>query len=211
MNDRLRAQLDECVHCGFCLPACPTYQVTGREMESPRGRIHLIGALESGRIEATPAVLQHLDGCLDCRACETACPSGVRYGAIIETARERLEPTRSRSWRARLLRRATLRWILPHRAVLRLVMTGLALYQRSGAAALVRRSGLLPASWRRAEGMQPPASWRGYLATAPPRSNAEGERRGAARLCCLRVASWIKRCRRCITPRHGCWHRTASR
>ena len=83
--------LDPCVHCGFCLPACPTYLATGDENDSPRGRIVLMKALENGELAPTdPAVRQHLDACLGCRGCEPACPSGVGYGRGIETARRPL-------------------------------------------------------------------------------------------------------------------------
>jgi glycolate oxidase iron-sulfur subunit len=83
--------LDPCVHCGFCLPACPTYLVTGDEGHSPRGRIVLMRALERGEMDADdPALLEHLDGCLGCRGCEPACPSGVGYGRGLEAAREQL-------------------------------------------------------------------------------------------------------------------------
>jgi len=83
--------LDPCVHCGFCLPACPTYLATGDENDSPRGRIVLMRALERGELPASdPAVRQHLDACLGCRGCEPACPSGVGYGRAIETARREL-------------------------------------------------------------------------------------------------------------------------
>ena len=83
--------LDPCVHCGFCLPACPTYLATGDEADSPRGRIVLMRALERGEIPATdPALVQHLDACLGCRGCEPACPSGVGYGRGLEAARELL-------------------------------------------------------------------------------------------------------------------------
>ena len=79
--------LARCVHCGFCLQACPTYVVLGLETESPRGRIALSRAVSEGRIEPTPSVVAHFDLCLQCRACETACPSGVPYGRIIEDTR----------------------------------------------------------------------------------------------------------------------------
>ncbi|MFI5210933.1 MAG: (Fe-S)-binding protein, partial [Gemmatimonadales bacterium] len=83
--------LDPCVHCGFCLPACPTYLATGDESDSPRGRIVLMRALERGEIAADdPALLQHLDACLGCRGCEPVCPAGVGYGQGLEAARERL-------------------------------------------------------------------------------------------------------------------------
>jgi glycolate oxidase iron-sulfur subunit len=89
------ASLDPCVHCGFCLPACPTYLVTGDEGDSPRGRIVLMRALERGELGADdPALFEHLDACLGCRGCEPACPSGVGYGRGLEAAREQLFATR---------------------------------------------------------------------------------------------------------------------
>jgi glycolate dehydrogenase iron-sulfur subunit len=95
--------LDPCVHCGFCLPACPTYLVTGDEGHSPRGRILLMRALERGEIgSGDPALLEHLDGCLGCRGCEPACPSGVGYGRGLEAAREQLFTARGLSPTARL-------------------------------------------------------------------------------------------------------------
>jgi glycolate oxidase iron-sulfur subunit len=92
------AALDPCVHCGFCLPACPTYLVTGDEGHSPRGRIVLMRALERGEMDAhDPALVEYLDGCLGCRGCEPACPSGVGYGRGLETAREQLFAARGLS------------------------------------------------------------------------------------------------------------------
>src|ERR1041384_5867485 len=83
----LASVLSACVHCGFCLPACPTYELWGEEMDSPRGRIHLMGMLEAGEVGwDSPAVI-HIDRCLGCLACVPACPSGVRYDLLIERAR----------------------------------------------------------------------------------------------------------------------------
>ena len=86
-EQRVRSVVKDCVHCGFCLPACPTYQLWGEEMDSPRGRIHLVGQLLDGA-PLTPATAGHFDRCLGCMACMTACPSGVQYDQIIEAARD---------------------------------------------------------------------------------------------------------------------------
>src|SRR5436189_4087336 len=87
----------QCIHCGFCLPTCPTYAVLGVEMDSPRGRIRLMETVWSGRVDVAGHTFQkHIDQCLDCRACETACPSGVEYGKLVEGARSQLELARKR-------------------------------------------------------------------------------------------------------------------
>ena len=83
--------LRACVHCGICLPQCPTYRVLGEEMDSPRGRIYLMRAAAEGRIALTPTLARHLDLCLGCRGCETACPSGVPFGSLLEATRGQLE------------------------------------------------------------------------------------------------------------------------
>ena len=100
--------LGACVHCGLCLNACPTYLELGTEADSPRGRIHLIRALEDGTMGLDAEVVRHLDLCLGCRACESACPSGVRYGRIIEEARAYVERAAPRSWTTRLRQRLVL-------------------------------------------------------------------------------------------------------
>ena len=99
--------LDPCVHCGFCLSACPTYLATGDENDSPRGRIHLIRALERGELEPTdPALVEHLDACLGCRGCEPVCPSGVGYGRGLEAARAQIVAATGLPRRARAVRPA---------------------------------------------------------------------------------------------------------
>ena len=109
----LRGLLDACIHCGLCLPSCPTYRETGDEAHSPRGRIYLIRALEEGRLAPGPDVNAPLDGCVGCRACETACPAGMRYGALLERARDRyVEPSRPRDVRTTVWR-PLLRQVLP--------------------------------------------------------------------------------------------------
>jgi Fe-S oxidoreductase len=144
--------LARCVHCGFCLQACPTYQVLSLETESPRGRIQLARAVSEGRVELTPNVVAHFDLCLQCRACETACPSGVPYGRIIEGARAMVQasPQRPRSWRLRSL---VLRTMFASKRRLTLAFGALRLYQRSPIAPLARR--FLPGRLRQMEAMLP--------------------------------------------------------
>src|SRR5260370_6397473 len=111
--------LSACVHCGMCLEVCPTYKELRVEMDSPRGRLYLIRGLIEKRIEPTASVLQHLDQCLDCRACETACPSTVKYGQILEKTRSMLQPGRPLSAAGRFMRWFALSVLLPSRRVQR--------------------------------------------------------------------------------------------
>src|SRR5919201_2033573 len=111
--------LQRCVHCGFCLPTCPTYAVLGVEMDSPRGRIRLMETVWGGRVDVTSHGFQkHIDQCLDCRACETACPSGVEYGKLVEGARAQLELGRKRGVLARLARTIGFRFLIPRPSAL---------------------------------------------------------------------------------------------
>jgi len=108
-----------CVHCGFCLPTCPTFAVLGVEMDSPRGRIHLMKTVWDHRLGAdSPGLEDHISKCLDCRACETACPSGVEYGKLVEGARSQIVTARPRSGLERLVRVGAFDWLLPHRRIL---------------------------------------------------------------------------------------------
>jgi Fe-S oxidoreductase len=144
--------LARCVHCGFCLQACPTYLVLGMETESPRGRIQLARAVKEGRVEPSSSVVAHFDLCLQCRACETACPSGVQYGRIMEDTRAMLggREDRPREWK---VRQRLLRLLFESPWRLRLAFSGLRLYQRLALGPLVRR--FMPESLRRMEAMLP--------------------------------------------------------
>ena len=166
----LEEDIARCVHCGFCLQACPTYVQLGAETDSPRGRIALIDALVSGRAEATPSLVRHLDLCLQCRACETACPSGVQFGRIMERGRAQVMEGERRpgAWR---LRASMLRQLLPHPGRLAFVMSTLRAYQRSPLPRLLRRSGVLaalPAALRSGEASLPDLPARGFVAPAQP-------------------------------------------
>src|SRR5207248_10316267 len=108
-------KISACVHCGLCLEACPTYRELRVEMDSPRGRIYLMKGILQQKIGPTPTVLRHLDQCLDCRACETACPSGVEYGLILEKTRTVLQPARKLSPLARVVRWFAFTVLLPSR------------------------------------------------------------------------------------------------
>ncbi|PYM32135.1 MAG: glycolate oxidase, partial [Candidatus Rokuibacteriota bacterium] len=134
-------ELRTCVHCGICLPQCPTYRVLGEEMDSPRGRIYLMRAAAEGRIGLTPTFAHHLDLCLGCRACETACPSGVKFGSLLEATRIQLRrhgpPPRHRRLEDVILS------VFPEPARLGVALAAFRLYRRSGLRRLVRATRVL--------------------------------------------------------------------
>ncbi len=113
--------LRACVHCGFCNATCPTYLLTGNELEGPRGRIYLIKSVLEGRISPSKKTLEHIDNCLGCLSCETACPSGVDYSRLLEDARPRLDKKVRRTFTDRLLRRLLV-FLLPHPGRLRFAL-----------------------------------------------------------------------------------------
>jgi glycolate oxidase iron-sulfur subunit len=123
--------LFDCVHCGLCLEACPTYIATRSEMDSPRGRIYLMKSLAEGRIDLDDDAARHLDLCLGCRGCETACPSGVHYGRLIETARSFVERNHRRSFFDRIKRRAVSA-VFPYPNRLRMLLAPLKVVDRLG-------------------------------------------------------------------------------
>ncbi|MGH2479432.1 MAG: (Fe-S)-binding protein, partial [Ktedonobacteraceae bacterium] len=172
----------QCIHCGFCLPTCPTYAVLGTEMDSPRGRIYQMQAVAEGRMGINADFVEHMYCCLGCRACETACPSGVQFGKLIEAAREQIQleadqpantaaistqgqftPVVAENPRTKLAERALRRFffdmMLPSRPLTSLVFAGLKIYQRSGLQTIARNSGLL----KGADAL--PTPFRGKLST----------------------------------------------
>ena len=160
-----------CVHCGLCLMNCPTFVATGLEPESPRGRVYLIRAAHEGRVELNDAVLPHLELCLQCRNCESVCPSGVPFGRIMEAARAEIFQQGLGPYRPRLLRTAVLRGLLPHRRRIELVAHALRLYERTGLKDLVHRGPLgrlLPRPLRELEAMTPRVSDRFYRPSPEP-------------------------------------------
>jgi glycolate oxidase iron-sulfur subunit len=131
----------DCVHCGFCLPTCPTYTLWGEEMDSPRGRIYLMKSGLEGE-PMTDSMVQHFDACLGCMACVTACPSGVQYDALIEATRAQVERRHTRTPKDRALRGAIFA-LFPHKRRLRLMRGPLRAFQASGLQKVLDRSGVL--------------------------------------------------------------------
>jgi len=129
----------DCIHCGLCLSSCPTYRVLGSEMDSPRGRIYLMRALDEGRTKITDSFVEHMFRCLDCRACETACPSGVHFGHMMEEMRGKIVEERPAHWMARLI----LRHVFPYPRRFQVASRMLQLYRASGIQAFTRGTGLL--------------------------------------------------------------------
>ncbi len=173
------ALVADCVHCGFCLPACPTYLLWGRETDSPRGRIALIKGCLDGETAITDRFVRHFDTCLGCMACVTACPSGVHYDTLVAATRPQIERRADRALGDRLFRRLIFA-LLPYPARLRLAAVKLWAYQRLGLQRLARTSGLLsllPARLRAMEAVLPSVSLRGAWSTPPVRVPAIGERR----------------------------------
>jgi len=141
-NPPERELIEDCVHCGFCLPACPTYVLWGKEMDSPRGRIYMMKSANEGKSPLNEIFQTHMDNCLGCMACMTACPSGVQYNKLIEDTRAQVERNIPRTLTDSLFRRMLFA-SFPYPARLRLLAMPMRLYQKSGLQRLVRGSGLL--------------------------------------------------------------------
>jgi glycolate oxidase iron-sulfur subunit len=171
-----QSDLDRCVHCGLCLNACPTYRELHVEMDSPRGRIYQMVQVSDGAA-ISPSYIEHIDLCLACRGCETACPSGVQYGRLVEAARAEIESKIRRPWRERLLRWLVFRKLLPSRWNLEIAGALLYLYQASGLKRLAALPGLLPARLRELEALAPEIETPFFFAYYGKTLAAEGERR----------------------------------
>ena len=202
--------LADCVHCGFCLPPCPTYALWNRETDSPRGRIHLMKVATEGKAPITSDFARHFDTCLGCMACVTACPSGVQYDKLIEAARPQIERHVERPLADRLFRRLIFE-LFPYPGRLRWVALKLWAYQRLGLQWLARASGLLgllPARLRAMEAVAPRISLGGAWSSMPAIVPAEGERRRRVALllgCVQRVFfSEVNRATARVLAAEGC-------
>jgi len=174
-----KAKLTQCIHCGLCLQACPTYAVFATEMDAPRGRIALMRAAAEGRIgpeEFAHSFTQHLSLCLACRACETACPSGVQYGILIDGAQTAIALNRRVGVIERFIRWLGLRQLMPNLGLLKLMARVMWLYEITGVQKIVRALDHLPKPLQAMEAILPPIEprYRDYRAPAP----ALGEKRG---------------------------------
>jgi glycolate oxidase iron-sulfur subunit len=163
-------KISSCIHCGLCLDKCPTYRALGTEMDSPRGRIYLIKAVEEERLAMTPNFVEHMYLCLDCRACETACPSHVEFGELMERARGQIERHIPRPWHERLLRRLVFVELFPYPWRMEQLFHALRLYQLSGLQTLLRRLrvfDLLPERLKNLEAMLPRLPRRAFTRSTP--------------------------------------------
>ncbi len=173
----------ECVHCGLCTASCPTYVETCNENDSPRGRIYLMRAVADGRLELGPGVREHLELCLDCRACESACPSGVRYGQMIEPFKIALQRTADASSKTGLLQRLILHHLFPYSGRVKAALAPARLLQKAGLLDLAENTGLtklLPPTLRRLQAMLPTLS--GRKSALPEVLPAIGPKRGRVAL-----------------------------
>lgn len=140
LNDEL---IQKCMHCGLCLPSCPTYALTGLEKSSPRGRIRMMKAVSDGEMAFTDGFVNEMNFCLDCQACETACPAGVQFGILVESSRDQISKHRVEPWITRVLKRFLLAKLFANRKRITFVAKLLWFYQVSGLDRCVKKSGLL--------------------------------------------------------------------
>lgn len=169
----------ECVHCGLCLPTCPTYSTLGVEADSPRGRLYLMTNVLDGRLGLTKGVVEHMRLCLLCRACESACPSGVKYGRLMEAVRGQILRRFRQPALERLTRHMVFKSMLPEQRSLELLFGISRFYQRSGLQWSMRRLGLirlLPGQLRVLDQYIPPIPSRFFKAREHPVTQPEGKK-----------------------------------
>jgi glycolate oxidase iron-sulfur subunit len=172
-----------CIHCGLCLNACPTYRVLGTEMDSPRGRIYQILQVDAGRLPIGDSFVTHIDRCLDCRSCESACPSGVQYGRIVERARAMIQTSYKRGWLESRLRSYFFKSVLHDFRKLARWARLLRFYQHSPVPKLLRASGLLRlVGMEQLEALAPKIDRSFYFDKLGQVFQAEGEQRGRVAL-----------------------------
>jgi glycolate oxidase iron-sulfur subunit len=167
-----------CVHCGLCLNHCPTYRLWGLEADSPRGRIRQMQLVDQGRLALGDTFVHHMDTCLDCRACETACPSGVEYGKLIESTRGQIAENYRRPFFSRVARDFVYRRLLPYPSRIAVAGRLVRFYQRSGLQRLARATGALRLlGLAAADGLMPSASKDFFFSRLGQTFPAEGARR----------------------------------
>ncbi|GCL38076.1 glycolate oxidase subunit, (Fe-S) protein [Sphaerospermopsis reniformis] len=171
--------IDSCVHCGFCLSTCPSYRVIGKEMDSPRGRIYLMDAINEGEIALNTATVQHFDSCLGCLACVSTCPSGVQYDKLISATRHQVERNYNRSFSDKLIRQLIFS-LFPNPDVLRILLFPLFVYQKLGVSQLLRATGLMKKISPRLAAMEsilPEITVKSFQDNLPDIIPAKGEKR----------------------------------
>ena len=171
--------IDSCVHCGFCLATCPSYRVLGKEMDSPRGRIYLMDAINEGKIALNPATVEHFDSCLGCLACVSTCPSGVQYDKLISATRHQVERNYNRSLPDKLVRQLIFS-LFPNPDLLRILLFPLLVYQKLGISKVLQATGLIKAISPRLAAMEsilPEITLKSFQDNLPDIIPAKGEKR----------------------------------
>jgi glycolate oxidase iron-sulfur subunit len=171
--------IDSCVHCGFCLATCPSYRVLGKEMDSPRGRIYLMDAINEGEIALNTATVEHFDSCLGCLACVSTCPSGVQYDKLISATRHQVERNYNRSLPDKLVRQLIFS-LFPNPDILRILLFPLLVYQKLGISKLLQATGLIKAISPRLAAMEsilPEITFKSFQDNLPDIIPAKGEKR----------------------------------
>jgi len=171
--------IDTCVHCGFCLATCPSYRVLGKEMDSPRGRIYLMDAINEGEIALNTATTEHFDSCLGCLACVTTCPSGVQYDKLISATRHQVKRNYPRSLPDKLFRQLIFS-LFPYPHLLRVFLVPLLVYQKLGFSKFFRAAGLLHKVSPRLDAMEsilPEVTLKSFQDNFPTVIPAQGKQR----------------------------------